>query len=128
MPKFAYPILSCVHVFLIFLGLYTELFAVEPLSTMISRDSSVQWLGLVYFLRKNSHWCLSQLVFDNLTVYTVYHLWTVFCILVNAARVQQETDTPGTTHQALSPRGTALPKVGQRKQEVTEGEIGDCYC
>lgn len=40
-------------------------------------------------------------------------------MLANAARVQQDTDTPGTPHQAHSPRGTALPKVGQRKQEVT---------
>lgn len=40
-------------------------------------------------------------------------------MLANAARVQQDTDTPGTSHQAHSPRGTALPKVGQRKQEVT---------
>lgn len=123
MPQFAYPSLSCVHVFLISLGLYTELSAVEPPCTT---DITWQFFAVArigFFskeeIKSHSFFSLaSACLWQSSIVYSVPFVNKVLCMLADAARVQQDTDTPGISHQAYSPRGTALPKVGQRKQEV----------
>lgn len=128
-------ILVNVHMWRCFLSLYRVLYVQficnqHHMTALCMFFFYVKWIviGIILLHVKWSILHFQCFVLDNLVASMYNVAFIEWCMCEDhPARAQQETDTPGISHQAHRPRDTGLPKVGQKRREH-QPETVDGHC